>query len=99
VGSQSHEAFIYNVAMGRLDMYTFDIWNLNQCQCAYPQKGLDMCADGELAQLVQCCGSASPVHLAVCDEVTYPPPLQCTRSVVVVAVTVVVLVCVDEWAP
>ena len=75
MGSQSHEAFIYNVAMGRLDMYTFDIWNLNQCQCAYPQKGLDMCADGEfkLAQLVQRCGSASPVRLAVNDEVTYPP--------------------------
>jgi hypothetical protein len=46
-GSSSHEAFIYNAARGRLDMYTFDLWNMNQCQCAYPQKGLDMCVDGE----------------------------------------------------
>ncbi len=49
----SHEAFIYNVAMGRLDMYTFDLWNMNQCQCAYPQKGLDMCADGECVCVVE----------------------------------------------
>ena len=46
VGSLSHESFIYNAAMGRLDMYSFDLWNLNQCQCAYPQKGLDMCSNG-----------------------------------------------------
>jgi hypothetical protein len=46
VGSIAHEAFIYNVAMGRLDVYTYDIWNLNQCQCAYPQPGLDVCVDG-----------------------------------------------------
>ena len=32
-GSVAHEAFVYNVAMGRLDTYTFDLWNLNQCQC------------------------------------------------------------------
>jgi hypothetical protein len=49
-GASSHEAFIYNAARGRLDLYTFDIWNMNQCQCAYPQKGLDMCVDGELAK-------------------------------------------------
>jgi hypothetical protein len=46
VGSAAHEAFIYNVAMGRLDVYTFDIWNLHQCQCAYPQKGLEKCEQG-----------------------------------------------------
>ena len=45
-GSRAHEAFIYNAAKGRLDVYAFDLWNLNQCQCAYPQKGLDMCSNG-----------------------------------------------------
>ncbi len=25
-GSKAHEAFIHNVAMGRLDVYTFDLW-------------------------------------------------------------------------
>ena len=45
-GSKAHEAFIYNVARGRLDVYTFDVWNINQCQCAYPQKGLDICVEG-----------------------------------------------------
>ena len=49
-GASSHEAFIYNAARGRLDLYTFDIWNMNQCQCAYPQKGLDMCVGGELGR-------------------------------------------------
>jgi hypothetical protein len=45
-GSKAHEAFIYNVARGRLDTYTFDLWNLNQCQCAYGQPGLSMCKNG-----------------------------------------------------
>ncbi len=46
VGSRTHEAFIYNAAMGRLDVYGFDLWNLNQCPCAYNQPGLDICVDG-----------------------------------------------------
>jgi hypothetical protein len=45
-GSQAHEAFVYNVARGRLDVYTFDTWNLHQCQCGYPQRGLDYCKEG-----------------------------------------------------
>ena len=45
-GSMAHESFIYNAARGRLDVYTFDLWNLNQCQCAYPQPGMDMCKQG-----------------------------------------------------
>ncbi len=32
-GSQAHEAFIYNVAHGRLDAYGFDLWNMNECRC------------------------------------------------------------------
>ena len=29
-GSQAHEAFIYNAARGRLDVYSFDLWNMHQ---------------------------------------------------------------------
>ena len=29
-GSQAHEAFVYNAARGRLDVYGFDIWNMHQ---------------------------------------------------------------------
>jgi hypothetical protein len=45
-GSMSHEAFIYNAAVGRLDTYNFDVWNMHQCQCAVPQKGLQFCEAG-----------------------------------------------------
>jgi hypothetical protein len=45
-GSIAHESFIYNVAHGRLDAYTFDLWNMNQCLCADPQPSMDFCRDG-----------------------------------------------------
>jgi hypothetical protein len=41
MGSQAHEAFVYNIAMNRLDVYTFDVWNFNQCRCSRPQEGLE----------------------------------------------------------
>jgi hypothetical protein len=28
------ESFVYNIAMNRLDVYTFDTWNMNQCRYA-----------------------------------------------------------------
>ena len=43
VGSRSHEAFIWNVAAGRLDVYTFDLWDMHHCKCGLPQEGLGMC--------------------------------------------------------
>ena len=46
VGSKAHEAFIYNAALGRLDVYTFDLWNMHQCQCSHPQEDLGMCLYG-----------------------------------------------------
>lgn len=45
MGSQAHEAFVYNVAMGRLDVYTFDVWDLNECRCGRPQEALEYCDD------------------------------------------------------
>jgi hypothetical protein len=45
-GGMAHESFIYNVAHGRLDAYTFDLWNMNQCLCADPQPSMDYCKDG-----------------------------------------------------
>lgn len=38
--SQAHEAFITNVAMGRLDVYTYDHWNMHECIGARPQAGI-----------------------------------------------------------
>ena len=32
-GSRSKESFVYNVAMGRLDVYNFPVWNFHQCRC------------------------------------------------------------------
>ena len=46
VGSYSHEAFIHNAALGQLHVYSFDVWNMNQCQCVVPQPGLDKCTAG-----------------------------------------------------
>jgi hypothetical protein len=46
VGSKAHEAFVYNVALGRLDVYAFDLWNMHQCQCSHPQDDLGMCLYG-----------------------------------------------------
>ncbi len=31
VGGMSHESAIYNIAMGRLDAYTYDLFNMNEC--------------------------------------------------------------------
>ena len=45
-GSQAHEAFVYNVAAGRLDVYAFDLWNMHHCRCGKPQPALDMCTNG-----------------------------------------------------
>ena len=45
-GSLAHESFVFNAALGRLDMYNFDIWNMNQCQCKVPQPGMKLCARG-----------------------------------------------------
>jgi hypothetical protein len=42
-GTTSHQSFVYNIAMNRLDMYTFDVWNLNQCRCAEPQQNYVYC--------------------------------------------------------
>jgi hypothetical protein len=80
-GSSSHEGFITNAAMGRLDMYAFDLWNLNQCQCAYPQQGLDMCTDGNAAATTSVAvpplhppsPSLLPVQTARL-ALTFPPP-------------------------
>jgi hypothetical protein len=41
-----HESFIYNAANGRLDVYAFDIWNMNECKCADPQPAMDFCHNG-----------------------------------------------------
>ncbi len=43
--SQEHESFIYNIAMNRLDVYTFDLWNMNECRCGKPQEALEYCDD------------------------------------------------------
>ena len=45
-GSKAHEAFIYNSALGRLDVYTFDLWNMHQCQCPQPQEDMGICLFG-----------------------------------------------------
>jgi len=36
-GNQAHEAFIINAAAGRLDVYTFDAWNINECRAGWGQ--------------------------------------------------------------
>lgn len=45
-GSRAHESFIYNAAAGRLDVYAYDVWNMNQCRCGKAQVALDMCSKG-----------------------------------------------------
>ena len=46
-GSLAHESFVFNIAVpGKLDMYNFDVWNLNQCQCKRPQPGMQYCRGG-----------------------------------------------------
>jgi hypothetical protein len=45
-GSQAHESFIYNVGRGRLDLYNFDLWNMNACRCGKPQERLNLCKEG-----------------------------------------------------
>ncbi|MDR3414460.1 MAG: hypothetical protein P4L87_26440, partial [Formivibrio sp.] len=45
-GSSAHEAFIYNVASNRLDVYGYGIWNQNECLCGKGQIGLYLCKDG-----------------------------------------------------
>lgn len=45
MGSWVHEAFIYNVANNRLDVYGFDLWDNNQCRCGLPQEALNYCND------------------------------------------------------
>lgn len=46
MGSEAHQSFIYNIANNRMDMYGFDVWNMNQCQCGKPQEGLVYCIYG-----------------------------------------------------
>ena len=46
VGITAHEAFIFNAARGRLDVYNFDVWNMHQCQCVDPQPHLKFCTAG-----------------------------------------------------
>lgn len=46
MGSPAHEAFVYNIAHNRLDVYTFDVWNMNACRCAEPQENLLFCEEG-----------------------------------------------------
>ena len=43
MGSPAHEGFIYNIANNRLDVYTFDVWNMNECRCPEPQEGYLYC--------------------------------------------------------
>ena len=43
MGSKAHEAFVINAAIGRLDVYAFGLWNLNQCRCGLPQPQVGMC--------------------------------------------------------
>jgi hypothetical protein len=43
MGAPEHEAFVYNVAMNKLQVYAFDIWNMNGCRCAEKQDGFDLC--------------------------------------------------------
>ena len=45
-GSKAHEAFMYNAALGRLDVYAFDLWNMHQCQCPQPQEDMGICLFG-----------------------------------------------------
>jgi hypothetical protein len=45
-GSRMHEAFIYNAAQGRLDVYAFDMWNMHQCQCGRVQTNMRYCTEG-----------------------------------------------------
>ncbi len=45
-GSRMHEAFIYNAAQGRLDVYAFDVWNMHQCQCGRVQTNMRYCTEG-----------------------------------------------------
>lgn len=39
-GSQAHDAFLTNVALGRLDVYTYDLWNMHECGGGLPQFGM-----------------------------------------------------------
>jgi hypothetical protein len=49
-GSRMHEAFIYNAAQGRLDVYAFDMWNMHQCQCGRVQTNMRYCTEGYVSQ-------------------------------------------------
>ncbi len=49
-GSRMHEAFIYNAAQGRLDVYAFDMWNMHQCQCGRVQTNMRYCTEGCVSQ-------------------------------------------------